>query len=98
MEQEIECVFVNPPIPIRCKDWVAWMSDEPEGLYGWGATRREAMNDLNEQLADRQLQVQAKLAEQQRARRRESVGQLVKRSLAVMNRTAAQFDGEIDPV
>ena len=87
MEQEIECVFVNPPIPIRRKDWAAWLSDEPDGLYGWGATQREAMNDLNEQLADRQLQVQAKLAQQQRAKRGENVETLVERSLSVMNRT-----------
>jgi hypothetical protein len=37
-----------PPIPIRKWDWLAYHDGEEEtGHYGWGATREEALADLD---------------------------------------------------
>jgi hypothetical protein len=39
--------FVNPPIPIRVFDWVAWIDGEEEnGHYGYGRTEQEAKDEL----------------------------------------------------
>ena len=43
----IRTSFVNPPIPIRHFDWVAWIDgDEETGLAGNGKTEQEAINEL----------------------------------------------------
>ena len=50
--------YVNPPIPIRSMDWIAYDDDTYCGCgechcpLGSGATEQEAINDLLEQLDD----------------------------------------------
>ncbi len=39
---------VCPPIPIRNYDWSCALDDDEESMRGWGATKREALNDLLE--------------------------------------------------
>jgi len=39
--------FINPPIPVRHFDWVAWLGgDEEKGQYGHGRTEQEARDEL----------------------------------------------------
>ncbi len=39
--------YIFPPIPYRGNDWVAYYDgDEEEGQRGWGATEKEAIDDL----------------------------------------------------
>lgn len=39
---------INPPIPTRVFDWVAWIDgSEEEGPYGFGASKKEALDDLD---------------------------------------------------
>lgn len=41
--------YVNPPIPSRIWDWVAYLEDADEGEpHGWGATEEEAIESLKE--------------------------------------------------
>jgi len=45
----VECV--NPPIPIRSFDWVAYLADhEPGSPQGYGSTAEEAVSDLSERM------------------------------------------------
>jgi hypothetical protein len=39
--------YINPPIPIRCFDWVAWIDGEEEGHRGHGKTEQEAIDELS---------------------------------------------------
>jgi hypothetical protein len=48
----IKTAFENPPIPIRCFDWSAWIDGREEWLVGRGETEAEAISDLQEQLED----------------------------------------------
>lgn len=45
---------VNPPVPTRQWDWVAYIEgdEEANGPTGRGPTEAEALRDLCEQLAD----------------------------------------------
>jgi len=48
---EITTRLVLPPIARRDFDWCAFIDGEEEsGPYGWGATEREAILDLKENL------------------------------------------------
>lgn len=50
MEVKIVTDFVYPPIPIRDKDWRAYIEGEEEtGRYGWGKTEESAVLDFVEQ-------------------------------------------------
>jgi hypothetical protein len=41
--------FVNPPIPIRNRDWCAYYWGwEESRRYGWGKTKEEAIQDLKD--------------------------------------------------
>lgn len=43
--------FVNPPVPSRACDWVAYISgDEADGPIGRGPTECDALRDLCEQM------------------------------------------------
>lgn len=48
----IATYFVNPPIPIRTSDWIAYIDGEEDGPKGWGKTEAEAIADLKQQLDD----------------------------------------------
>jgi hypothetical protein len=44
---KIITAYVNPPIPIRSADWIAYRDGtEEEGPYGYGVTELEAIEDL----------------------------------------------------
>lgn len=44
---------VYPPIPDHSNDWCAYVDGtEEDGVYGWGATEQEAIDDLSWQLDD----------------------------------------------
>jgi hypothetical protein len=45
--RKIVTEYVYPPIPIRTCDWIAHF-DDPEGLYAYGATKQEAVEELLE--------------------------------------------------
>ena len=47
--RKIETVFVNPPVPTRQWDWVAYFEGEEGGPKGSGPTRDAAVRDLREQ-------------------------------------------------
>ena len=41
--------YINPPIPVRDHDWVAYYDGEEESLmYGYGRTEEDAIKDLKE--------------------------------------------------
>ena len=42
----IKTSFVNPPIPIRDFDWVAWIDGEEEGHRGHGKQEQDAIHEL----------------------------------------------------
>lgn len=43
--------YVHPPVPIRTYDYVAYVEGTEEyGPYGWGATRRDALYTLRDEL------------------------------------------------
>ncbi len=45
--------FINPPIPIRAFDWVAWIDGDEESMrYGYGRTEQEARDELSNVLAE----------------------------------------------
>jgi len=45
--------YVNPPIPVRSHDWVAYFPDmEEDGPRGHGSTEVEALKALAEQIGD----------------------------------------------
>jgi len=47
MNAKIITSFEYPPIPWRKWDWCAYREgQEPDGNYGWGSTREEAIADL----------------------------------------------------
>ena len=48
---QIRTSFINPPIPIRGFDWVAWIDGEEEGHRGHGCTEQEAKDELGNLLA-----------------------------------------------
>ena len=44
---KIITAYLNPPIPTRQNDWCAHYDGEEEaGMYGWGATEAEAIQDF----------------------------------------------------
>ena len=44
---------INPPIPVRSFDWMAWIDGQEEsGPVGYGATKDKALLDLAEQGED----------------------------------------------
>lgn len=45
---KVHFIYVNPPIPIRSFDWSCSLTADEEAYRGWGATKREALNDLLE--------------------------------------------------
>jgi hypothetical protein len=48
-ERKIFTGHVNPPIPLRCCDWVAFREgNEETGPFYWGATEAEAIAELKE--------------------------------------------------
>ena len=48
----VKTSFVNPPIPIRAFDWIAWIDGEEESMrYGYGRTEQEAKDELANELA-----------------------------------------------
>lgn len=47
----IETQRVDPPIPTRMFDWMAYISGDEDGPTGRGPTECEALRDLCEQLA-----------------------------------------------
>lgn len=48
---QIDTAHINPPIPIRDKDWVAAEANYDLGRpIGTGKTEQDAINDLLEQL------------------------------------------------
>jgi hypothetical protein len=50
---KIRTEHVNPPIPIRTKDWSAWIDGrEEDGPFGYGRTEQEAIADLQELLEE----------------------------------------------
>lgn len=50
---KIVVVYDPPPIPLRNMDWIAYVDgQEEEGNYGYGKTRREAIESLLEVLDD----------------------------------------------
>ena len=51
-KSRIKTSFVNPPIPIRDFDWVAWIDGEEEGFRGHGKTEQEALDELHSELAE----------------------------------------------
>lgn len=54
MTARIEVTFENPPIPVRCCDYRAYLADsDPEcRIEGWGATAAAAEADLLDKLQD----------------------------------------------
>lgn len=49
----IHVKYDPPPIPVRCFDWSAVTDDYEPGMpIGWGYTREQAIEDLQEQLED----------------------------------------------
>jgi Uncharacterized conserved protein len=54
-ELKIITSHVFPPIPIRTRDWMAYIDGlEEEGTHGYGATEEEAINDLKIELEARE--------------------------------------------
>lgn len=50
---EIKTTYDPPPIPIRDFDWCASVfCDDGDKMCGWGRTEKEAIDDLEQQLAD----------------------------------------------
>lgn len=46
-QERVRTSFIQPPIPMRAFDWVAWLEDKEEsGPYGYGRTEHEAKNAL----------------------------------------------------
>lgn len=44
---DIKAINVCPPIAIRTHDWCAYYDGEEEaGMYGWGSTKAEAIQDF----------------------------------------------------
>jgi len=53
---KVKVTFVYPPIPIRMYDWSAIDDDTYDGQgspRGWGATKEEAIQDLLDQIGER---------------------------------------------
>lgn len=45
--------YIHPPIPNRSCDWRAWIDgNEEDGPVGWGATKEEALRDLEEEMSE----------------------------------------------
>lgn len=44
----VNFTYVSPPIPPRGCDWSCSLTDDEDALRGWGATKKEALNDLLE--------------------------------------------------
>jgi hypothetical protein len=49
---KIKTQFVNPPIPFRCLDWIAWIDGEEDGLVGQGDTEKKAVEALKEAIEE----------------------------------------------
>lgn len=45
---KVNFTHVCPPIPFRGNDWSCSLTDDENALRGWGATKREALQDLLE--------------------------------------------------
>ncbi len=53
---EIVTEFVNPPIPIRVHDWIAYRKGyEEDQVYGWGRTEAEALAALRDREAEDEI-------------------------------------------
>ena len=54
---KIKTVYIHPSIPIRSVDWIAYDEDTYDGpgcLVGYGETEEKAIQDLRDQLEDRE--------------------------------------------
>jgi len=50
--QKIVTVYDCPPLPYRSMDWVAYEDGkEEDGVYGYGATEQEAIDELHDLLS-----------------------------------------------
>ena len=47
--KDLKTAFINPPIPVRFFDWVAWIDGDEEHV-GTGKTELEAAENLFENL------------------------------------------------
>lgn len=48
LQHRIKTQNIQPPIPIRSFDWVAWLDGhEEDGPYGYGPTQDDALADLH---------------------------------------------------
>jgi hypothetical protein len=43
---KLKTEYINPPIPDRSNDWVAWNEDDPEFGCGHGRSEEEAIEDF----------------------------------------------------
>jgi hypothetical protein len=50
MTRKIIIDYVYPPIPVRGWDYLAYFDGDEEGLKGWGATEKDAVQQLINQL------------------------------------------------
>jgi predicted RNase H-like HicB family nuclease len=52
-QMKIVTHYICPPIPTRSHDWVAFEDGrEEDGIYGYGKTEEEAVEDLKEMTND----------------------------------------------
>ena len=55
MKVNIKTEYINPPIPIRTHDWVAYDKDDPESGCGFGRTEQEARDEFIELILEANL-------------------------------------------
>lgn len=49
MTRKILTAYLNPPIPVRDQDWIAYFDGDIDGeIYAYGETEQEAINNLLE--------------------------------------------------
>lgn len=46
----VHFTHVNPPIPLRGNDWSCSLTDDEDAVRGWGATQKDALNNLLDNL------------------------------------------------
>ena len=63
--ERIKTEFVHPPIPVRSKDWVAYLDGREDGPQGWGQNEGEAIANLMEELWIRHELAEVPLDERQ---------------------------------
>ena len=50
-DAKVKTQFINPPIPIRSFDWIAWFDGEEDSSFtGHGKTEEEAKNNLKDSI------------------------------------------------